>query len=288
MKLIYSHQKFLVMALLILLSPASWARHGGQVHEQALTFQEEVEQMQYVYQDFLDERPYRHNRKLKRIDNKLERLDAVAAKLARSLAKGRRHKAREHLADARRIARRTGTILNTVRITPDVRHQWRRVKRALNRIQLPVAAGFAGHHYIEEVEDDEVIGLHNPRHHEYVNEDDVIEVNPRPSADLTALVDQIEDLSERVKNTFRKTSKRKQSWEKTLDGQLSAFDQLANQLRDRWKSSHSTSGIRSTVSSLKQQSRGIHGIITRYPVNARVKANWLNLKSQLDQLAGSL
>ena len=293
------YQRLVGLLLLILFSTTSWARHGGDAYGQALNYQDEVEQMVETYQDFLDRHPYRQNRKLRVIEAQLDRLNGAAIKLARNLRKGHRRRARVNLVTSRRIARNTSVNLNAVRTTRPVRAQWRRVVNALNRIRLrgsvqeygggiqeydggylpgggviPGLGGYAlGDSHADDDEDDER---------------GTIQVQAQPSASITGLVDQVEDLSERVKNTFRKTSRRKQSWEKTLDGQLSGFDQLANQLRDRWKSQHTASSIRATVNALTQKSVGIHGIISRYPVNAQVKSYWLGLKSQLDQLRQSI
>ena len=304
------YQQFVAVLLLGLLSTASWARHGGgEVYQRSVVYQDEVEQMVETYQDFLDRHPYRQNRKLRAIEGQLDRLNGSAIKLARNLRKGHWQQARANLTRSRRIASNTSDNLNAVRVTRPVRAQWRRVVNALNRIRLRERVQEHGGG-IQEYDGGYLPGggvipglgagggiipglggyaLGNGQGDD--DEDDsreVVPVQPQPSGNITGLVDQIEDLSERVKNTFRKTSKRRQSWEKTLDGQLSGFDQLANQLRDRWKSRHTATSIRATVNALKQKSVSIHGIISRYPVNARVRSHWLNLKSRLDQLDGMI
>ncbi len=286
MKQLKHYYFFIITIALMALSPASQARYGGRVYS-AAEFQQEVEQMVDVYESFRDNHPYRHNRRLNTIENQLDRLSGVAIRLTRNLRNGRLRRARVHKADARRIVRNTSRNLNAVNVSHRVRQQWRRVKNALNRVHI----GGAGNYYGDNlVDDDEGIVGHGNYILDEDGDDEVIIAQPRPhaSGNITGMVDQIEDLSERVKNTFRKTSKRRQSWEKTLDGQLSAFDQLANQLRDRWKSQHSASSIRATVNALVQKSASIHGIIARYPVNASVKSYWLRLKSQLDGLNGAI
>ncbi|RTZ60389.1 MAG: hypothetical protein DSZ32_03705 [Gammaproteobacteria bacterium] len=297
------YSQFIVMFLLILLSPASWARHGaGEAYQQSAVYQDEVEQMVETYQDFLDRHPYRQNRKLRVIEAQLDRLNGAAIKLARNLRKGHQRRARVNLDTSRRIARNTSMNLNAIRVTRPVRAQWRRVVNALNRIRLREGELEYGSGYLPGGGVIPGLGagggiipglggyaLGNGRGDDDGDDSrEVVPVQPQSSGSITGLVDQIEDLSERVKNTFRKTSKRRQSWEKTLDGQLSGFDQLANQLRDRWKSRHTATSIRATVNALKQKSVSIHGIISRYPVNARVRSHWLNLKSRLDQLDGMI
>ena len=285
MKPLKHYYVFIISIALMALSPASQARYGGRAYS-AAEFQQEVEQMVDVYEGFRDNHPYRHNRRLNTIQNQLDRLSGVAIRLTRNLRHGRLRRARIHKADARRIVRNTSRNLNAVNVSHRVRQQWRRVKNALNRVHIGGAGNYYGDNFVDD--DGGFIG-----YGDHLLDDDADEVaiaQPRPhaSGNITGMVDQIEDLSERVKNTFRKTSKRRQSWEKTLDGQLSAFDQLANQLRDRWKSQRSASGIRATVKALVQKSASIHGIITRYPVNASVKNYWLRLKSQLDGLNGAI
>ena len=290
------YQTWSFIVLLVLFTPASWARHGGGAARQAAVFQDEVEQMVDVFETFRDNHPYRRSHRLNAIENQLDRLNGVAARLARSVRNGRLRRARQHKDAARRIVRNTSNNLNAVNVSRHVRRQWRKVKSALHQIRV-------GGYRSEYMDDDYLNSDHLDgdyqdggsivRNHPYILDDDddtagSVTVHPQPAANIGGLVDQIEDLSERVKNTFRKTSKRKQSWEKTLDGQLSAFDQLANQLRDRWKSQHTASAIRATVNALSQKSSSIHAIISRYPVNSRVKSYWRNLKSQLDQLNASI
>ena len=99
-------------------------------------------------------------------------------------------------------------------------------------------------------------------------------------------VDQVEDLSERVKNSFRSMLQKRpkmanKDWTNRLDGQLSSFDQSANKLRDTYKAGANWKPV---LAAMKRQAQRVDRFMQKQSLSGPVSKQWRQLKAHLEQI----
>jgi len=99
-------------------------------------------------------------------------------------------------------------------------------------------------------------------------------------------IDQVEDLSERVKNAYRELAGRRKDmrdkeWTERMDGLLSAFDQNANKLRDGFKSG---SNWKPVLVAMKRQAQRVDRFLEVRQVGGGLRPDWNKLKQHLEKI----
>lgn len=99
-------------------------------------------------------------------------------------------------------------------------------------------------------------------------------------------VDQVEDLSERVKNSFRSMLQKRpkmanKEWANRLNGQLSSFDQNANKLRDTYKAGANWKPV---LAAMKRQAQRVDRFMQKQSLSGPVSKQWRQLKAHLEQI----
>lgn len=105
------------------------------------------------------------------------------------------------------------------------------------------------------------------------------------SPDAGMHIDQVEDLSERVKNAFRDLTSRDSDmrarpWAERLDGMFSRFDNKANRLRDKYKAQ---SNWQPELVAMKKQAVRIDRVMQKRDLQD-ADAYWNQLKNHLEQI----
>jgi|GEM_PF-5428993 len=99
-------------------------------------------------------------------------------------------------------------------------------------------------------------------------------------------IDQVEDLSERVKNAYRELTNRRKDmrdkeWTQRMDGLLSAFDQNANKLRDGYKAG---SNWKPVLVAMKRQAQRVDRFLEVRQVGGGLRPDWNKLKQHLEKI----
>jgi len=112
------------------------------------------------------------------------------------------------------------------------------------------------------------------------------------SGNLTAVrgaTDTIEDESERTKNAFREHRRRNSGlrsarWSSLLDGELSAFDQAANQLRDQVRRNADLRRGSNVVRELRNRASRIDDLMAGQFVGDTTRHHWNRVRAALARL----
>lgn len=112
---------------------------------------------------------------------------------------------------------------------------------------------------------------------------------PRTHRNVVWASDQVEDASERTKNAYRHHIKANRisnhGWAKRLNGELSAFDQVANKLRASVQSRGNAP--RSVYNELQNRRARIDGLMAGKPVGPATRQHWATVVNALGTLGNS-
>lgn len=197
------------------------------------------------------------------------------------------------LRELERRGEKIAALMHRADVHRKVRRGWSRTYHAYQRVVETVD----GTHVTQPYHGDErdgyrpghAFGYHNdydddrrgghkprPRQHDGRNHDGGVNV---------AAANQVEDLSERVKNEFRAHVRRHGDlkhahWARRLDGLLSQFDQHANQLQRAANQGYG----QNPANALQRQARAIGHLIAERPVGPNTRRLWHRLRDNLYSL----